>query len=180
MNLKVKKSEKKGFTLIELLIVIAIIGLLSSISFVSFSNVREKARDAKRLHEIKQIVLALQMYYQDSGRYPSRTADACCDGWDQGPCDGDTTFIQPLVTEGIISEVFTDPSGGTGKGCYGYSYYLYNAGSYGCDISRGRFYILGIRDMESSSRPHWASPGFRCTSRNWQIEFDWVTGGFEN
>lgn len=39
--------KKKGFTLIELLVVIAIIGLLGTLSAVSFGNSREKARIAK-------------------------------------------------------------------------------------------------------------------------------------
>jgi prepilin-type N-terminal cleavage/methylation domain-containing protein len=44
-----------GFTLIELLIVIAIIGLLASVSFVVFGNVRNKARDTKRKFDIGQV-----------------------------------------------------------------------------------------------------------------------------
>lgn len=39
--------KSQGFTLIELLVVIAIIGLLGTLSVVSFSNSREKARIAK-------------------------------------------------------------------------------------------------------------------------------------
>jgi prepilin-type N-terminal cleavage/methylation domain-containing protein len=42
-----KLRVRKGFTLIELLVVIAIIGLLATLSVVSFSTSREKARLAK-------------------------------------------------------------------------------------------------------------------------------------
>lgn len=41
--------QKKGFTLIELLVVIAIIGLLGTLSAVSFGSSREKAKLAKGL-----------------------------------------------------------------------------------------------------------------------------------
>lgn len=62
--------NKKGFTLIELLVVIAIIGLLATIVLVSLNNARKKARDIKRIADIKQIQTALEMYYDDHGNYP--------------------------------------------------------------------------------------------------------------
>ena len=52
---------KKGFTLIELLVVIAIIGLLSSLAVVNLNSARGKARDAKRISEIKQLSTILQI-----------------------------------------------------------------------------------------------------------------------
>jgi len=64
------KNNKKGFTIIELLIVIAIIGLLATISIVSLNGARLKGRDAARLGNIKQMQTALEMYYNDQGRYP--------------------------------------------------------------------------------------------------------------
>jgi prepilin-type N-terminal cleavage/methylation domain-containing protein len=46
---RMNRSEIRGFTLIELLIVIAIIGLLGTLSAVSFGNSRDKARIANGL-----------------------------------------------------------------------------------------------------------------------------------
>jgi prepilin-type N-terminal cleavage/methylation domain-containing protein len=63
-------QKKKGFTLIELLIVIAIIGILSSIAVVSVGNVRRLARDSKRLADIKQLQTALEMYFNENNAYP--------------------------------------------------------------------------------------------------------------
>jgi prepilin-type N-terminal cleavage/methylation domain-containing protein len=62
-------KRNKGFTLIELLVVISIIGLLSTLAIAGFNNARAKARDAKRVANIKQIQTALEMYYQDAGGY---------------------------------------------------------------------------------------------------------------
>lgn len=61
--------KNKGFSLIELLITIAIIGLISTIAFVSLNGVRKKARDTKRKNDIAQIgrFLALSCYEPDSG-----------------------------------------------------------------------------------------------------------------
>lgn len=63
--------NKKGFTLIELLVVIAIIGLLSTLAVVALSSAREKARDSKRLSDLKQLQTALELYYTDQNEYPT-------------------------------------------------------------------------------------------------------------
>lgn len=47
--------EKRGFSLIEILVVITIIGILSSIIFVSLGPVTKKARDVKRKADLSQI-----------------------------------------------------------------------------------------------------------------------------
>ena len=54
------KTKKQGFTLIELLVVIAIIGILSTAVLTSLNSAREKAQDAKKIHDVKQIALALE------------------------------------------------------------------------------------------------------------------------
>ena len=60
----------RGFTLIELLVVIAIISLLSSIVFASLSQARAKARDSKRIQDLKQVQIALELYRSNTGLYP--------------------------------------------------------------------------------------------------------------
>lgn len=69
-----KQTLKQGFTLIELLIVIAIIGILSGLLFANFSGARERARDTKRKTDLKQIKSALQLYYNDFGKFPGSGA----------------------------------------------------------------------------------------------------------
>ena len=69
------KKHKKGFTLIELLVVIAIIGLLSTLSILALNTARARARDVKRVSDVRQIQTALEMYYNDAGIYPA-TASA--------------------------------------------------------------------------------------------------------
>lgn len=63
-------QKRKGFTLIELLVVIAILGILSTLAVVSLQNARSKARDARRVADIKQIQTALELYYNDNNHYP--------------------------------------------------------------------------------------------------------------
>ena len=65
--------NKKGFTLIELLVVIAIIGLLSTLSILALNSARARARDAKRISDVRQIQTALEMYYNENNDYPAST-----------------------------------------------------------------------------------------------------------
>ena len=77
-----KYSSKQGFTLIELLVVIAIIGLLSTLSVVALNSAREKARNARRVSDMRQVQTALELYFSDIGRYPA-TADIAFSGGGQ-------------------------------------------------------------------------------------------------
>ncbi|OQB44301.1 MAG: Type II secretion system protein G precursor [Parcubacteria group bacterium ADurb.Bin159] len=69
-------SNKKAFTLIELLVVVAIIAMLAAISVVALNNARARARDSKRLADIKQIQTALELYYLDQNGYPATASVA--------------------------------------------------------------------------------------------------------
>ena len=51
----VSENRSKGFTLIELLVVIAIIGVLASVILASLNTARSKARDSRRLSDLRQI-----------------------------------------------------------------------------------------------------------------------------
>lgn len=64
---------RKGFTLIELLIVIAIIGLLATLAIVSLTTAQQKARDTKRIADLKQLQSAVELYFSQSGtnKYPN-------------------------------------------------------------------------------------------------------------
>ena len=66
-----KKTNEKGFTLVELLVVVSIIGLLSTLAIVALGSARTKARDAKRVSDMRQIATALEMYFSDNDYYPS-------------------------------------------------------------------------------------------------------------
>lgn len=63
-------KKEKSFTLIELLIVIAIIGLLSSIVLVSLGAAREKARIAAAKTELRSIYNAFILLESDSEEWP--------------------------------------------------------------------------------------------------------------
>ena len=80
--LQIFRKNKKGFTLIELLVVIAVIGLLASIVLVSMSPARKKAKDTRRMTDLKQISSAMELCYGEptcaggQDRYIATTAGA--------------------------------------------------------------------------------------------------------
>ena len=60
----------QGFTLIELIVVIAIIGILSTLAVVSFNDSRSKARDSERLSDVRAIQGAVELYIENNGTAP--------------------------------------------------------------------------------------------------------------
>lgn len=96
--LKKIQNKNKGFTLVELLVVIAIIGLLASIVLVSLNSAREKARDSKRITDMRQIRLALEMFFDDNGHYPSSSDGIPVSGQMIGTGAQIDTLLQPYIT----------------------------------------------------------------------------------
>lgn len=64
-----KNKKNKGFTLFELLVSISIIGILTALATVAYSGAQKKARDARRLQDIKLIQTAAEQYYSQSAGY---------------------------------------------------------------------------------------------------------------
>ena len=103
--------NKKGFTLIELLVVIAIIGLLSTLAVVALGSARVKARDSKRLSDLKQVQTALELYYTDNNGYP--TASAVSLGSTNYACLNTSGFAAVGCSSPYMGNVPSDPRSGT-------------------------------------------------------------------
>lgn len=66
--------NKKGFTLIELLVVVSLIGVLATLVVANMNSARERARDAQRKSDLRNIQTALRLYYNDNTGYPQSSS----------------------------------------------------------------------------------------------------------
>ncbi len=173
-NFSFKQRSSFGFTLIELLVVVAIISMLFSAATASLLVAKRKANDSKRVSDIKNIRKAMEIYYNDFNSYPEENPE---DGSWEKSYENEGDFINVLSNGQYVSgKTPTDPVNSSGKF---YAYYKFPAGANGCDETKGAYYVLGIRDMETSGNPHPSSPGWSCPEHNWQNDFEWVIGGYE-
>lgn len=108
-------ESSRGFTLIELLIVIAIIGILSTLLMTNFIGIRQRARDAQRKSDVRQMQSALELYRADVGSYPSPGGS---EKLNSTPCPTPSSFVYSGST--YMQEIPCDPLGDT----------YYNSGSY--------------------------------------------------
>lgn len=98
-----ERIHDKGFTLIELMLVMIITGVLILIGITTFQSTQIKSRDLRRKSDLKQIANALELYYNDKGRYPKSTTDGLgkisgCGSNDAQLCDWNKPFLDSQGT----------------------------------------------------------------------------------
>ena len=84
---------RRAFTLIELLVVIAIIAILAAILFPVFAQAKLQAKKTASLSGLKQMVLGLDMYSNDSDDMAVFTY-----GYSDGSIAGDTNYYHYNTT----------------------------------------------------------------------------------
>ena len=148
---------KRAFTLIELLVVIAIIGILAGVVVVNLGHARAKARDAKRISDLKGIQTAIEMYYDNNGHYP------LCDGSTVCTTTGaeHSGNFTSLPLQDYLNNIPTDPKNINEQ--YGYYYAIPYLTNGNCGYTPGGDgYILATR-LENPSIPSNSCPsGFGC------------------
>ncbi|HZM71096.1 MAG TPA: type II secretion system protein [Candidatus Cryosericum sp.] len=82
-------NGERGFTLIELLIVVAIIGILSSMAVVQLRQTPQRAKEAALKENLYVLRNCIDQYFTDKGKYPDS--------------------LQVLVEDGYMRRIPVDP-----------------------------------------------------------------------
>ena len=141
--------RQSGFTVIELLFVVAIIGLLAGIIISNVLYARARARDTRRITDVRSLETAIEIYRSSANAIP--------DVLDIGPEDNtggvdvgnpgfrsDHLFLKQLVDAGVLKQPIIDVDDRF-LGDHSYYYFKYPSGSFetpGCTKS---FAVLAIR-----------------------------------
>lgn len=118
-------KNNKGFTLIEMLVVIAIIGLLSSVVLVALGPSRNKAKDARIISDVNQVQALMEASFTN-GSYGNPDISALSE--DAKANNGDTVGIT------------VNPVGGGGSAFAAYAKLASDATKYYCVDSTGANY----------------------------------------
>jgi len=152
-----KEKTQQGFTLIELLVVVIVISALSGVvvSMINSGGFRDKAKDAQRVADLKQIQTALELHFSDTRSYPT-TGSA---SWIQ--IDGSdylSTGVSALSPT-YINKVPIDPdlTGSNDTPCFNEEEKRYN---YGTNATGSGYLLTSIMAVTSSN------DGNECTILN--------------
>ena len=107
--------SRKGFTLVEILVVVSIMCILTAVIIGGVASARVKARDARRVADIKQISKAIENYFSSCYSYPSALSDLTTSSGCASYIPVLTSLPQdPQASINVYYRYYTDTLGGLG------------------------------------------------------------------
>ncbi|MBI3420869.1 MAG: hypothetical protein HY006_02295 [Candidatus Sungbacteria bacterium] len=170
----------------------------------SLNSARAKARDARRVSDIKEIEKALHLYYDTNNAWPGVTyTNGNLAGWEVSFYLDFMEYLQPYLSKTPVDPINSGPPTQTSPplgamfnprpdGTFFYTYYgNYPGTNQGCLFPSNRNYaVIGFRAAEVMNPATFpratcgpqpcigdnpsVAPGISSTCRNWQTEFDYT------
>ena len=108
-----QKAGERGFTLIELLIVVALVGILSTLVIPTLKQTPRKAKEAVLKEDLYTLRDVLDQYFSDKGKYPQDLQTLVEEGYLRAiPVDPFTKSADTWQTESASAEEDTEGTGG--------------------------------------------------------------------
>jgi len=156
MRSKICRSQR-GFTLVEMLTVLVILGVLMSISIVTFTKAKQRSKLARVKTNVSEIILALDDFARDhQGKYPAFTDFHNVDspGYDTSPVPpGDPAVGVPQIVKrrgnaiilvGVMGQQVRDVIRTVGEHCCARQ----EAASPKVEIGAGTVFVLDVVHFE--------------------------------
>ncbi len=109
------KDDTKGFAIVELLVVIAVVGVLSSIVMIGINPAKRiaEAHDIHMKSDLATLRGSIEAYaVAHNGRYPSTAGAYWCENCTAYVAQGANNWIPELVSKGFIKYLPTSPLNG--------------------------------------------------------------------
>ena len=90
-----KRRFASGFTFLEFMFVLTLVGILSSIVFISLNGAREKAQDSKVKGQLSGLRGAAEVYYENTRHYDIEPTESCSSEFFSDSDSGMAEFTNP-------------------------------------------------------------------------------------
>lgn len=99
------QTQSSGFTLIELLTVVVIIGVLAAIAIPKYTSMKDRARVASMVSDLRNLTTAQESYFHDHNAY-APSASVMTPVFD--PSSGNTLKIAEATGSGWSAQISND------------------------------------------------------------------------
>ena len=115
-------GHNSGFTLIELMIVVAVIAILTSVAYPSYSDYTTRGKMTEATANLGGLRVNLEQYYQDNRKYNGAASGACGVAMPTTDVKYFTFTCASSVASGAGDQKYTITATGNAKGMTGFVY----------------------------------------------------------